>query len=88
MPPIYDFKCGKCETVKERYAKIEERVTDCDCGGKMKRLITTRYYAQGDIKPYLDEHLTDRPVWVESRQHRKKLMKQYGVYEAHGKGWV
>ena len=86
--PLYDFKCQSCGQKHELYAKIEERNATCECGGNMDRLITSRYYAHSDLKPYLDEHIGDKPVWVQSRKHRRQLMREHGVYEAHGKGWL
>lgn len=76
--PIYDFEC-RCGKVSEHYAKIDEKELPCECGKMMKRLITTRYNVHPDFEPYLDEHIGTEPVWVKSKQHRKQLMKEYGV---------
>jgi putative FmdB family regulatory protein len=86
--PIYDFRCENCQRVKENFAKIEERTMICDCGGKMNRLISRNYCVHSDLKPYIDEHIGVKPVYVKSKQHREQLMKKHGVYESYGKGWV
>jgi len=80
--PRYDFSCSGCGKMLELYAAIEEREKICECGTIMKRLITTRYYAQGDMAPYFDEHIGDKPMWVTSRRHRRELLKKYRLYEA------
>lgn len=87
--PLYDFRCRSCSDVKEKYANHEHRLSVCDfCGGEMVRLVTTRYSVHRDLKPYLDEHIAENPVWVKSKKHREELMKKHGVYESHGKGWI
>jgi len=48
----------------------------------MKRLISCQQI-QCDLVPYFDENITKdgQGAWVESRQHRKQLMKDNGLYE-------
>lgn len=86
--PLYDFQCKECSKVVEKYAKIEEETQECDCGGEMKRLITTSFSAHGDIDPYLDENIGREPVWIKSKKHRRQVMKREGVYESYGKRWI
>jgi hypothetical protein len=35
-----------------------------------------------DLTPYLDENLSHTPILVESKQHRKQLMRENGLVEA------
>lgn len=86
--PIYDFRCKKCEQVKEYHAKIEEKEKTCECGGDMVRLITTNVMVSGDLEPYLDWHIGKEPVYIKSKKHRQAVMKREGVSEAYGKGWI
>jgi len=86
--PLYDFQCKKCTKVEEHIAKLEDRERLCDCGSPMERLITSRYYAQSDLEPYLDPHIGKEPIWIKSRKHRRQVMKEQGVYEMVGKGWI
>ena len=86
--PLYDFKCQVCDNVEEHIAKVEETLKTCPCGGPMKRLITTNYHVYGDMQPYIDEHIGDRPIHIKNRQHRQQMMKECGVYEKVGKGWI
>ena len=79
--PLYDFQCDQCMRRLERLAGIHEMTKICECGEVMRRLITTRFYAQSDWEPYLDEHIGDKPMWVTSRRHRRQLMKRFGVAE-------
>lgn len=84
--PLYDYKCPKCGEIIDVWAKIEEMHKECNqCGGVMYRLISpTRIIC--DIAPYFDENLADSKKsphgqWVQSRQHRKQLMKEQGLRE-------
>ena len=52
----------------------------------MRKLISS-YSVIGDLEPYLDANLSDRPVWVRSKRHREQLMRENGVTEKYGKGW-
>jgi hypothetical protein len=86
MPPLYSFRC-ECGKTEDAYRKVEDRNNFPECHGPMKRIIGN-YNVVPDLEPYIDEHLGDKPLWVKSKQHRKKLMKEHGVYEKLGKGWM
>jgi hypothetical protein len=38
----------------------------------------------GDLEPYYDDNLE---TGIKSKQHRKEVMRERGVYEKFGKGW-
>lgn len=83
---IYPFACDACGKSEEHWMKVSEyRVPEC-CNKPMRRVFG--HGVVKDLEPYLDENLTDRPVWVKSKHHRRQLMKEHGVYEKYGKGWV
>lgn len=85
--PSYDFLCETCHKQEEVFMKLADyKAPDC-CGQKMKQVLGN-YSVIRDVEPYLDINLTDKPVWVKSKQHRKKLMQEYGVTEKFGKNWV
>ena len=83
--PIYDVLCPQCGELTDIWAKIDEFNKSCPmCGKETKRLLSpTRI--QCDLEPYFDENLADRRdtqgKWVNSRQHRKQLMKDQGLIE-------
>ena len=84
--PTYDFKCDSCGKQEAIFMKLADyKAPDC-CGQKMKQIIGCAIVK--DVEPYLDENLADKPVWVKSKRHRKQLMKEHGVSESYGKGWV
>ena len=66
--------------------KMSEFQAPLCCEKEMKQRLGN-YYVIGDIEPYLDENIGQEPTWVKSKQHRKKLMKEFGVEEKYGKGW-
>lgn len=81
MSPIYDFKCPDCGVIPNVWAKMDESYTKCPkCGILTQRLISPANVSP-DMKPYLDPNLGHEPVYVESRQHRKRLMKERGLSE-------
>ena len=86
--PIYDFKCDITGEVVEKIAGYDDKKIPCKCGGTLNRQISTSYFAQSDMKPYLDEHIGTTPIWIKGKKHRKQVMKEQGVYEAYGKGWL
>jgi len=85
--PNYDYKCRKCRFKDEFYTRVDEKATCPKCGTEMERLITRRFNINPDLEPYIEENLCEEPVLVKSHQHRRELMKKYGVVEKIGKGW-
>jgi len=83
--PLYDMHCDKCGPVTDVWARIDEEIMPCKCGGTMRRVISATR-SNPDWEPYLDEHLVPQhhsgpPTLVRSRQHRKELMRQLGVVD-------
>ena len=84
--PIYDCECEKCGIKEDIWAGIECIHPKCpECGLKMVRLMSpTRIIC--DIEPYYDENLADarkapQGSYVQSRQDRKRKMKELGLVE-------
>lgn len=87
--PIYDCECEKCGIKEDIWARINELSPKCpECGRDMARLMSpTRGIC--DLTPYWDENLADarkapQGNYVESRQDRKRKMKELGLIET---GW-
>lgn len=85
--PIYDVKCPNCGIVEDIWAKVIETEALCPkCGAKTARLISpTRIIC--DLEPYFDENLADarkapQGCYVQSRQDRKRKMRELGLTEA------
>ena len=84
--PAYDFLCQKCSKKEEVFMKLADyKKPDC-CDQPMKQIIGN-YHIVMDLKPYLDENLSEQPVYVRSKKHRRQLMQEAGVTEKFGKGW-
>ena len=84
--PNYDFSCEACGKREELFMKIAEYKKPECCGQPMKQILN--YHVVGDLEPYFDENLSEQPVYVRSKKHRKQLMREAGVTEKFGKGWV
>ena len=87
--PLYDYRCPECAEIIELFGRANEEPRGCpECGAKMKRLITTNYHVHGDMEPHLDYEMSSKPVKIKSRKHREQMMKEHGVQERIGKGWL
>lgn len=84
--PLYDFTCEKCQKTEEFFMKIADYKRPICCEQEMKRIYS--YSVVKDLEPYLDENLGVEPTYVKSKKHRKELMRERGVQEKFGKGWV
>jgi putative FmdB family regulatory protein len=85
--PIYTYRCADCAEVTDAYRSVAERdnCPPCEvCGGKTKKIIAP-YRVHSDMEPYYDWNLD---TYVKSRKHRKKVMREKGVEEKFGKGWM
>lgn len=84
--PIYDYKC-KCGKEKEVFAKWGDEISCPDCNSQMKRLISGNKgisMGVGAYGYYDDTLQTD----ITTNAQKKRLMKEQGVSESYGKGWV
>lgn len=85
--PIYDYRCRKCSTVFEKFAGLDDKMHECECGGVADRIIATTYSVHGDLEPYWDENIGDKPVYIKSKKHRRRVLEDAGLTEVIGKGW-
>lgn len=47
--PIYDYECGSCEAITERYAKINDDIQSCEqCGSDAYRIISVSGHYTGN----------------------------------------
>lgn len=83
--PLYEYKCS-CGYTGEHWNKMDEYEPCPTCKTPMQRVLGG-YKVISDLEPYLDPHIGPEPTWVKSKQHRKELMKKFGVSEIYGKGW-
>lgn len=80
------MRCDNCGNENARVMRYGKDWCYCDdCGGARSKGSPDCYFR----KPYLDPNLAhpDRPwekdgVWVESKQHKKRLMAEQGLFEA------
>jgi len=75
----YDYRC-RCGVEFEDFKRIEARHTArCPRCRKQAKMIFSPPRAVHVFQPYWDPHISDRPVYVESRQQKKRLLKQNGL---------
>lgn len=85
--PLYTYECVDCGALKDEFRKLEDRNNgpECDlCKIAMKKLIGG-HSVVSDLEPYFDDNLE---CGIKSKQHRKQVMREKGVYEKYGKGWM
>jgi len=85
--PIYEYQCPDCKEEKEEILHIEdlgEAQVVCMCGVPMNRVFATPRNVICDLEPYIDENIDRKgvPIQVESRRHRRQLMKDNHLFEA------
>jgi putative FmdB family regulatory protein len=82
---IYEYRCQNCKEITQAVRSVADRdnAPDCKCGGTTRKIISVQR-VHGDFRPYYDVNLE---CGIESKQHRKKVMKERDVVEAYGKGW-
>ena len=85
--PIYTYRCQACDKVNEAFRSIAERdnAPRCEHCKSVTKKIISKQSVHSDFAPYYDQNLE---TYIESKQHRKKVMKEKDVYEAYGKGWT
>ncbi len=83
---IYPFVCETCGKNEELWMKVSEYKRPSCCGKEMKRIFSSAVVS--DLVPYLDENIGTEPTWVKSKQHKKQLLRDNGVSEKYGKGWI
>ena len=84
--PLYDYACTECHKHTEAFRSVAERnvAPPCQHCGRGTRKVISLSKPIGDMQPYYDDNLQ---AYVTSRQHRKQLMREHGVYEKIGMNW-
>ena len=81
----YEYRCRTCKEITEAERSVTDRNDSptCECGGETRKIISL-HKAHSDLTPYYDDTLE---TFIQSKQHRKVVMKQQGVSENFGQGW-
>lgn len=85
--PLYEYQCPTCSGLETAFRKVDERNDGpmCPvCNVKTVKIISG-YSVVPDVQPYYDDNLQTH---IKSKQHRKKVMRDQGVSEKFGKGWM
>ena len=83
---IYEYQCDVCKQLTTAWKSVADRnnAPKCECGGDTKKIISG-YSVVPDLQPYFDDNLESH---IKSKQHRKQVMREQGVAEKYGKGWM
>lgn len=82
--PLYTYECS-CGKSADEFRSVAERNNAPLCCGKPMQKQLGGHRVVPDVVPYFDDNLES---YVKSKQHRKQLMREQGVYEKYGKGWM
>lgn len=86
--PVYEYVCKTCGKKAEKFNRVADHKNGPICCDVVMRQILSVPFIHGDFQPYVDHNLTEKPIVVKSKQHRKALMKEHNVTEKIGKGWI
>jgi putative FmdB family regulatory protein len=99
--PLYEFECEKCRATFETIDHVDtcpQELPCPDCGGKARKIISSRGAVHGDTPNWLDDSVQGALLDIDSRQFRaietrsklKKHMKAHGICEAPRSGarWI
>lgn len=86
--PVYSYKCKKCGVLADKINTIDNRKQGPECCGEIMTQYYGNYHVVPDFEPYIDYNLSEKPVYVKSKQHRKQIMKERGISEKYGKNWI
>jgi hypothetical protein len=77
--PLYDYFCGTCgRTEKDVFHKMDEDKAPRCCGDKMTKDLSECNKKDWFV-PHWNEHIDHKPIYVESKEHYRKLCKERGL---------
>jgi len=81
---LYDFECPSCGT-SEHYAEMDEYSLPCECGKRMKRIISLAGVNRSmDI---LTDAINGVPTRITSAKQMDALCQKNDCTPSYGKGW-
>ena len=76
--PLYDYECKKCgKQEKDVFHKMNELGPVC-CAEPMQKDLGT-CNKKDWFRAHWNENLGDKPIYVESKDHYRKLCKERGL---------
>jgi hypothetical protein len=77
--PLYDYYCKCGKTQRDVFHKMEDKVVvRCECGKKMVKDLGN-CNKKDWFRPHWNEHIDHKPIYVESKEHYRKLCKERGL---------
>lgn len=83
--PIYTYECDSCERETDHIYAINDKpeFIQCPLCNGVARSIISLGSDRREWNSYWDENLGAEPVLVESREHRRELMKKAGLRDQY-----
>jgi hypothetical protein len=78
MIPIHNLKCELCGITWEQACNPLAPPL-CECGGQTKITYNWGTVKIDVFKPYIDEHISQTPVRIESKQHLARVCERNNV---------
>jgi predicted nucleic acid-binding Zn ribbon protein len=82
--PLYEYAC-ECGKRTDEFRSVAERNNGPLCCGKPMLKQLGGHRVVPDVAPYYDDNLQS---YVKSKQHRARVMREQGVTEKFGRGWM
>jgi len=89
---LYDYKCLNCGEVFDDFRSVEQRhTTICP---RCKKVAVLLFHPVANVQkpfdPYVDENIAEdgNPVLIESREQKKRLLKQNGLDWMPSVRWI
>lgn len=79
--PLYDYWCDGCKKSFEIFKKLDQhgRKEYCpECKGEMSQDLSN-HTKRDWFREHWNEHLDSKPIFVESKEHYKRLCKERGL---------
>ena len=83
--PIYTYECATCGVETDHIYPINDKpeTIECPiCDGVAESIISFTANRK-EWNSYIDDNLGDNPVLIESREHRRELMKKAGLRDQY-----
>lgn len=75
----WTLRCQTCGEVEQHVVCSMYAIPACKCGGERAIATFTRTYSPSGVFPFTVNHVTGKPMTIESMAHLRKVERDYGV---------
>ena len=82
--PLYDYVCKACGKEFDDFVSVAQRAySHCpECSGLSFLKFNPSNVMPRIFTPYWDEHISEDPVFIETRAQKKDILKSEGLVES------